>query len=835
MQVTSMGAFFTATTSDLFWIGNRKIIHPNSTYVCRAERRYFMRKTDINQYAGSAKMPGDKISTGGSVARILVKGLLTVLAVLAFVGVTAIVVVGSFVYSLRDSSVNLDLQSLKLNYTSFIYVNGPNDDAAHPVQYLSLYSSENRIWVDYDKIPKAMTNAIVAIEDKRFWDHEGVDWIRTGGAVFNLLGGGSSYGGSTITQQLIKNLTGENEVSLTRKVKEIFRAMNLEKKYSKEEILTAYLNVVPFGNGCNGVEAAAKAYFGKSIKDCDVAQCAAIAGITQNPTAYNPFLHPEANKERQQIVLEEMHTQGKITDAEYQAAMKESEHMQFAAQKKAAVVDENDIWNWYTETLFEDVKEGLMKAYNCSADHAVDMIYHGGLKIYSAENSEMQADAEAAFNDRTTFSASYPNLQGSFFSMDYSGRVLAVVGARGKKLQNRLLNLATDTQRQPGSSIKPLAVYAPAVNLGKINYSSLINDEPVDDYWGKGKPGPNNWDSPERGYHGMITVEYALEQSFNAAAVQLFKAITPAYGLNFMRQKLSFTSITDADYNLAAAIGGLSEGVTVREMAAGFQIFGNGGKYYKPYTYYYVTDHDGNVIPGMDNRQEIATQAITSSSATIMNKLLAHTMVSGTGRTAAISGWQTFGKTGTTDSNKDSWFVGGTPYAVAGVWTGYAASPRSVEDTETAKRVWKTIMSKYLENKTSKTFQFDPNVVSATFCKKTGLLAVPGACSDTGVGWYDKDNMPAVSPVTASSGSRTPSGTVSGDSVVQAPSSSDASSEWLVSSDETDSEPDETSSQTESSSTASHEAPESSPASSATENDVTTGKSSKKSGNAATP
>jgi penicillin-binding protein 1A len=237
----------------------------------------------------------------------------------------------------------------------------------------------------------------------------------------------------------------------------------------------------------------------------------------------------------------------------------------------------------------------------------------------------------------------------------------------------------------------------------------------------------------------------------------------------------------------------------------------------------------------MDNRQEIATQAITSSSATIMNKLLAHTMVSGTGRTAAISGWQTFGKTGTTDSNKDSWFVGGTPYAVAGVWTGYAASPRSVEDTETAKRVWKTIMSKYLENKTSKTFQFDPNVVSATFCKKTGLLAVPGACSDTGVGWYDKDNMPAVSPVTASSGSRTPSGTVSGDSVVQAPSSSDASSEWLVSSDETDSEPDETSSQTESSSTASHEAPESSPASSATENDVTTGKSSKKSGNAATP
>ena len=693
--------------------------------------------------------PGDRISTGNSVVRMLLKGFLTFLLIAAIAGVIVIVSVASFVLSLQGSSVDLDLQKLKLNYTSFIYVNGPNDDSAKPVKYQSLYSTENRVWVDYDKIPANMRNAIIAIEDKRFMEHKGVDWWRTFGAAASLLhvssGDSSGYGGSTITQQLIKNLTGEDDVSLTRKVKEIFRAINLEKKYSKEEILTAYLNVVNFGNGCNGVESAANTYFNKSIKDCDLAQCAAIAGITQNPTAYNPLLHPEANKKRQQTVLGAMHDQGKITDSQYKAAMAESNNMQFAGKKKDSIVDQSDIWNWYTETLFDDVRQGLMKAYSCSSDHAIDLIYHGGLHIYSAMDSQMQSIADTTFTDKKTFSTAYPKLQGSFFAMDYSGRVLAVEGARGTKTQNRPYNLATDAKRQPGSSIKPLAIYGPSVNAGIVNYSSLINDEPQPDYFGKGQPGPKNWDSADTAYHGMITVEYALDESYNAAAISLFKSLTPKVGLDFMRQKLGFTSIENGDYNLSAGIGGLTHGVTVREMAAGFQVFGNGGKYYKPYTYYYVTDHDGNVIPGMDNRTESFTQAVSSSAATVMNKLLATVMTQGTGTAANVSGWQTYGKTGTTDSNKDSWFVGGNPYAVGGVWTGYL-TPREIEkgNLGTAKSVWKTIMSQYLSQKAKKTFKFDPNVVSATFCKKTGLLAVPGTCAQTGTGWYDKHSMPAL-------------------------------------------------------------------------------------------
>lgn len=702
-----------------------------------------MRKTDINQYAGKRGGRRGGLSTAKSLWKMMLKGLLTALTVFFIAGVIVSASVFSYIYSLKDESVDYDLHKLQLNYTSFIYVNGPNDDPSKPVKYQSLYSDENRIWVDYDQIPQAMKDSIVAIEDKRFWEHKGVDWQRTIGATANLFSffqnDSSGYGGSTITQQLIKNITGDNEVSLTRKIKEIFRSLNLEKKYSKEEILAAYLNVVNFGSGCNGVQAAANLYFGKNIQDCDIAQCAAIAGITQNPTAYSPLVHPDKNRDRQQTVLTAMHDQGKITDEQYKAAMKESENMKFSGKKAESVIDENSVWNWYTEAMFEDVKAGLMQVYNCSADKATDMIYHNGLKIYSAMNTDLQSTAEGVFNDGKTFPAS-SKLQGGYVAMDYSGRVTAIVGARGKKESNRLFSLATDAKRQPGSSIKPLAVYGPAVNLGLINYSSLVNDAPIQN-WKDGKPGPANWDHK---YHGEITVEKALEQSYNASSVQIDKMVTPNASFNFLRDKLKFTSLEPADNTLAAmAVGGMTQGVTVREMTAGFQIFGNGGKFYSPYTYYYVEDHDGNVI--LDNREEISTQAISSSASTVVHKLLNNVMANGTGISANISGWDVYGKTGTTNDNKDSWFVGGTPYAVAGIWTGYQ-TPKILTSYETsiAKSAWKKIMTQYLNGKTKKGFTLDSNVVSALFCTESGLLANPGVCPVTRTGWYDKNHLPAV-------------------------------------------------------------------------------------------
>lgn len=762
-----------------------------------------MRKTDISQYAGGRNIGKKDVSTAKSIFKMILRGVLTVLAVFAISGTIVSVSLFSYIYSLKNESVDYDLHKLQLNYTSFIYVNGPGDDASNPVKYQSLYSSENRVWVDYDKIPQAMKDAIVAIEDKRFWEHNGVDWKRTFGAAFNLFSffqsDSTSYGGSTITQQLIKNITGENEVSLTRKIKEIFRALNLEKKYSREEILCAYLNVVNFGSGCNGVQTAANLYFGKNIQDCDIAQCAAIAGITQNPTAFSPLTHPEKNKERQQTVITAMHDQGKITDDQYQAAMKESEHMQFTGKKTENVVDENSVWSWYTEAMFEDVKTSLMNTYNCSSDKAVDMIYHGGLKIYSAEDTDLQGIAEDVFNKGNAFPSAYPNLQGGYMAMDYGGRVLSIVGSRGKKESNRLYSLATDAKRQPGSSIKPLAVYGPAINAGLINYSSLVNDEPLPN-WKDGQSGPANWDNQ---YHGLITVEKALEQSYNAAAVQVDKLLTSNISFNFLREKLDFTSLEPADNTLAAmAVGGMTQGITVKEMTAGFQMFGNGGKYYAPYTFYYIQDHDGNVI--VDNRNEVPTQAISSVAATIVHKLLNNVMAHGTGTAANISGWDVYGKTGTTNDNKDSWFVGGTPYAVAGVWTGYR-TPKVLTKYETpvAKAVWKAVMTQYLKGKEKKNFDLDSNVVAYKFCVESGLLANPGVCTNTKTGWYDKNNLPATcsldhgtassEPESASSETETSSVPAGGSSHTESPGSEPGK----ASSRETASHPDGQSSRKE--------------------------------------
>lgn len=713
-----------------------------------------MRKTDLNKYVGAPET--GRAASASITARIALKGLYSIIAVLAVAGVIVLVFMTSFILSFRNESIKMDLNNLKLNYTSFIYV---NDDSGQPVEYQRLYSSENRIWVDYDKIPKNMKNAMVAIEDKRFMEHNGVDWIRTAGAVTTLVTKGGSYGGSTITQQLVKNITGEGEVSLTRKVKEIFRAINLDSRYSKEQILEAYLNVVNYGSGCQGVQAAANLYFGKDISQASLAECASIAAITQNPYKYNPLNFPENNKTRQQLVLSEMLNQQMISQDEYNSAMEESNHMVFVGNQNENVVNDTPVWNWYIDAMFEDIVEDLQTTQGISKDKAVYMMYHGGLKIYCAMDQKAQNAAEEVVSSDNM--PADQKIQLGYFMMDYNGRVLATVGRRGEKTGNRLLSYATDSQRQPGSSIKPIASYGPAVDMGVLNYSSILPDEPVDNYFAGGKPGPNNW---YKKFYGDITVQRALEISSNAAAAQLVKMISPITSYRFLTDQLHFTHLnpkTDSVQIAAMAIGGMNGGVTVKEMTAAYQIFGNGGQYHKPYTYYYVEDHDGNVI--LDNRQSTGTQVIKSTTSTIMNRLLRNVVYGseGTGGGAAVSGWEVFGKTGTTDEDKDSWFVGGTPYAVAGIWTGYE-TPKSLSYgqkenyTKWAAKIWRNIMAKYLDGKKKTYFQYDSNVVSATFRTDNGKLSGADVGVPTKTGWYERGNMPEVDtspPVSSSTAS----------------------------------------------------------------------------------
>lgn len=344
---------------------------------------------------------------------------------------------------------SLDVQ--KLDYNSVIYV---QNEEGQFEEYLSLHSSENRVWVNFSEIPEYMKDAIIAIEDKRFREHNGVDWKTTFAAVGKLFTGGNG-GGSTITQQLIKNITGKNEVSILRKVREIFMALKLEEEYSKDEILEAYLNIVHFGSGCNGVEAAAQLYFGKSIQDCTLAECAAIAGITQNPYKYNPLMFPDNNKERQQLVLSEMYDQEKITQAEYDEAMEQSEHMTFVGYSQEAQSEEEEedtsVWNWYIEDLYDDVTEDLMDLYDCDKSKAEDMLYHSGLKIYCAMDPEAQKIAEEEYANEANYSTDSA-VESGFMMMDYNGRVLATVGSRQEKTGNLWFSYATDAKRQPGST-----------------------------------------------------------------------------------------------------------------------------------------------------------------------------------------------------------------------------------------------------------------------------------------------------------------------------------------------------------------------------------------------
>lgn len=701
-----------------------------------------MRKADINQYTGTPiadkAVDIQAVSTGKSVFSMIMKIILTSIIIIfisfMIVGVSVI----AYVANNTNQSVNLDLRSLKIDLTSFIYVNN-SDGVAE--EYQPVYAGEQRVWVDYDNIPQYMKDAMVAIEDKRFYDHRGVDWVRTGGAVLNFFTGNDSYGGSTLTQQLIKNLTKKNQVSITRKVSEIVSALSFERKYTKDEILETYLNVVNFGSGCNGVQAAAHLYFGKDIADCSIAECASIAGITQNPAQYTPLIYPEQNKKRQQVVLLSMYDQNMITKAEYDQAMNDSEHMVFIGDTNENKVDNVPVNNWYIDAMLIDVANDLAQQLNIDEETANYMVMHNGLKIYSAMDKEAQSAAEEIMQDDSIMPWNQ-QIQVGYIMIDYEGRILASVGQRGPKQANLLWDCANGATRQPGSSFKPIGVYAPALEYNFYTYSSMLPDEPISGIPGTSGSWPPNW----YGYYtGQMILQHAVEISANAPAAQVVKTMTPEKSFEFVSSNFEFKALNaeeDCTYS-GMATGGSYNGVTVREMAAAFQIFGNGGVYNKAHTYFYVEDSSGKIL--LDNRTKPGSQVISSQNATIMRKLL-QTVVTGaqgTGSAGKVPGFTTFAKTGTTDYNENSWYVGGTPYAAAGIWTGYE-TPTEMSNSESAyaAKIWREIMAKYLENKPSLEFDDDPDVLIRSYCTQTGCLASSGC--PTATGYYSSDNLPSV-------------------------------------------------------------------------------------------
>ena len=488
----------------------------------------------------AANITVDMVST--TVSTVL-KAAGTVLLILLVTGMMFACVFAYYVKTCLTPNLDLSLEDFKLNESSTIWY---QDSVGEWRELATLSGKENRIWVDYDQIPWYMEKALVSIEDKRFYEHKGVDWYRTAGAFVTIFTRGESgYGGSTITQQLIKNLTGEKEVTIQRKLTEIFSALELEKKYDKQEIMEWYLNAVYFGEGCFGVQTAAQTYFGKDVSELSLAECASIVGITNLPTYYDPFYNRQNNKERQETILREMYEQGYIDYDQYRQAV--DEELVFTHTPDEGYTQE--IMSYYTETVIDDVTQDLMKQKGISEDTARTLLYNGGYQIYSCLDADIQASVDAVYSDLSAIpktAYSDQQLQSAIVIMDpFEGKVLALCGGVGEKTINLGLNRATGTYRSPGSSIKPIASYGPAVDLGLITPDTLVSDSP--NITLKGTSWYPNNDSYTN--YGLITIYTALQYSLNTVAAQIVDKLPmgPQTSYDYLTTRLGVTSLVPED------------------------------------------------------------------------------------------------------------------------------------------------------------------------------------------------------------------------------------------------------------------------------------------------
>lgn len=634
-----------------------------------------------------------------------------------------------------------NIENYELNMTSIVYAQNSDGDWE---EYYRIHGTENRIWVDIENIPQKLIDAFISIEDERFYSHSGVDWKRTTAAFVNYLPFVNIYstnqGGSTITQQLIKNITSDNSKSAVRKAREIARSMLIEKITDKTTILEAYLNTISLGNGICGVQVAANYYFNKNVDELTLAECASLAAITKNPSAYNPEDKPEGNKKRRNDVLYKMYDSDKINAKELVEAL-ETEIAVDTTKKKDFELPVND---YFIDTLIDQLTEKFCEIYNCTSETASSMLYNGGYKIYATVDSDIQDTMESVYeNTNKYFYQKYSKnknltVQSAMTILDYNGNIKGIVGGVGKKTVNRGLNRAIDSPRQPGSTMKPLGVYMQAIDNGSVTSSTAIEDKPIEKYNKDGSAGPREW----YGYYdGYLTISEALERSANTIpcwVLQDYVGIENSF--DFLTQKLHFKSLTKADKNISSlALGGCQYGITTTESAAAFAVFGNGGVYNEPTTYIKVLDSNGDTIL----QSQEGEQVIKPTTATIMNKMLQNVVYGskGTGgRIAGYSNMKAYAKTGTSSEAKDLWMVAGTPYYVGSVWCGFD-QPENVNIKGAAANVWRDIMSKIHKGLEYKEFEFSDEVLKRTYCRDSGLLAGSN-CTDTALGYYVEGNIP---------------------------------------------------------------------------------------------
>ncbi len=524
-----------------------------------------------------------------------------------------------------------------------------NDD-----EIASLHSEENRTQVKLDGVSSDLINAFIATEDTDFYSHHGVNFKGIARALYtNILSGDpTGQGASTITQQLARNAFLTQEKSWNRKLQEVLLAFKLESTYSKDEILTFYINKIYFGAGAYGVQAAAQTYFGKNAGELDLAESALIAGLAQSPSAYNPFEHYDLAKKRQRIVLDRMATCQFITQSAADKAFKEE--LYFSENQMAS---SGYSYGFYNDAVINEAIDILSADY----DNPEQLIYRGGLKIYTCMDPDLQSHAQRIYANDDNFP--YDEMESSMTLVDVStGEMKALMGGRNYT-QIRGFNRAVSSHRQPGSSIKPITVYSPALEQGKMPFY-VLEDKEISIDLGDSKWEPKNYDGQ---YRGKISMRTAVQYSINTFAVQLCRETGVQNGFS-MAQSMGI-SLVDQDRSLAPmALGGLTEGTNTREMAGAYATLGNGGLYISPHTIRSIVDASGETLYENDDK---AVPVMAESSAWLMTSMMQTVVESGTGTKAKIAGIQVAGKTGTTEDLRDAWFCATTPAYACSVWMGF--------------------------------------------------------------------------------------------------------------------------------------------------------------------
>lgn len=609
------------------------------------------------------------------------------------------------------------------------------DQNGEDVAILTGSQNINREYVSFMSVQHTyIDDAFKAIEDERYDDHIGIDAKRIGSAVFSAMAnsGTATHGGSTITQQTVKMISGADQISAQRKVQEWYNAIRLEQEKSKDEIMELYINLVPMGNSYVGIQSAAKAYFEKEAAELNLLECAFLAGIPNRPATYNPLTENGRRNalRRMRIVLAKMYELEMIDQDEYEEAL----NTELVFRKTPPRVSSSQVNSFFVDYVIQMVIQDLVDKRGYSEQMATLAVYNHGLRIETTLDQDAQAKAEEVFRTEEYFSKDPAALShlpsgpsGSIVIIDNDanpGQVKAMVGGYGEKSANFVLNRATNAQRQPGSSIKPLNVYGPALDTGKLTAASILTDQVV--YFDDKNPTTPYPKNADGGYEGNMTVRRAIERSRNTTAAYVWQEVIGGETSVSYLELLGIDRTTELF--VSTAMGGFTYGMTTMEMAGGFATFANDGLYTKPYVYTRVLDYDGNVL--LENRPEF-TSVFKPETAFIITDILKG-VLNNPGGTAAGRGLDNSmpaaGKTGTTDDNIDKWFVGYTPYYTAAVWYGFDNEfGRRTEilsvDRNNAIHIWQAAMNALHEDLEPKDFERPESVLTATICVESGMKA----------------------------------------------------------------------------------------------------------------